>query len=90
MSIDPEAHITKDTHRKESTERLHAFIEQNGGLYEGDMCPECDSVFVRVIDYLEYTQKRMKGTYHLKCTGCGFRVKDIWTTQEVFVWELTQ
>ena len=88
--MDIDEHRTKDTHRLESTERLHAFIEQNGGLFEGDMCPECDNPFVRVIDMLEYTKQGMTGTYHLKCTGCQFRVKDIWTTQEVFVWELTQ
>lgn len=91
MMADRDAHRTKDSYREESIARLVAMIDKNGGLWEGDMCPECESVFIRHILYLEYNPMSKEavglGLYILKCTGCGISVRDIWETKEV--WELT-
>ena len=86
-----EEHPTKDTYRLEAIERLKTMIDKQGGLWEGDMCPECDSPFVRILLYMEYMplSKEMQGKYLyiLKCSGCGLAVRDIWETKEV--WEIT-
>ena len=87
MNKSPEAYLTKDSYRVESVGRLKAMIDKNGGLYEGDICPECDSPFERILLYMDYTPTELKGIYIIKCSGCGLTVRDIWETKEV--WELT-
>ena len=85
-----EEHPTRDTYRFESMKRLKDFIDMNGGLYEGDMCPECDNPFERVLLYMEYTEEALTGVYIMRCSGCGASVKDIWEPRDVFTWELTR